>query len=216
MVRRTATKIICDFDGTVTPVDTTDALLRRFAPPEWEEVEKEWIEGRITSRECMERQVAMIRAEQWELDACIDAFGITPGFGEFVDFCGQRDLNLCVVSDGIDHTIRRVLSNHGFMNIPVIANHLVFTGKGYGLTFPSTKDDCRFGMCKCGAADVENGKTVLIGDSHSDTCLAGRASAVFAMRGKPLEVHCIQSGISFTPFDDFHDVLAHMDQAASH
>lgn len=81
MSRHTATKVICDFDGTVTPVDTTDALLARFALPEWEEVEEAWLEGRITSRECMERQIAMIRAERWELDAFIGAFKITSGFG---------------------------------------------------------------------------------------------------------------------------------------
>ena len=27
--------VICDFDGTVTPFDVTDAILERFARPAW-------------------------------------------------------------------------------------------------------------------------------------------------------------------------------------
>lgn len=204
------TKIICDFDGTVTPVDTTDALLGRFALPEWVDVEKEWLAGKITSRECMERQIAMIRAEQRDLDSFIDTFALTPGFHEFADFCDRTSVNLCIVSDGIDYTIRRVLSNHGLPNIPVIANHLVFTGGGYELTFPSAKEDCKFGMCKCDVAGIGKGETVLIGDSHSDTCIAGRASTVYAVRGKPLESYCKGEGIAHTLFDDFYDILAYM------
>lgn len=204
------TKVICDFDGTVTPVDTTDALLGRFASREWEVVENEWIEGKITSRECMERQVAMIHAGKQEWDAFVDAFELTPGFKEFAVFCDKSDLNLCIVSDGIDYTIHRVLSNHGLPNIPVIANHLIFTNKGYELTFPSAKNGCRFGMCKCNVAEVGNGETILIGDSHSDTCIAEHASTVYALRGKPLELYCKKKGISCILFNDFFDILAHM------
>lgn len=206
-------KVICDFDGTVTPVDTTDALLGRFASPEWESVEKEWLEGRITSRECMKRQVAMIRAEKRELDAFIDSFRLTEGFKEFAGFCDRNNLNLCIVSDGIDHTIHRVLSNHGLPNIPVIANHLIFTDEGYELTFPSARDDCKFGMCKCGVADVGNGEIILIGDSHSDTCIAGRAATVYAVRGKALEAYCKENRIEHILFEDFNDILADMKQS---
>lgn len=212
MIWRAKTKVICDFDGTVTFVDTTDALLTRFAPPEWEDVEKEWIDGSITSRECMERQVAMIRAGRDELDACVDAFDVRPGFRGFVEFCRGNGVDLRIVSDGIDYVISRVLRRHGFSGIPVVANHFVFRENGYGLTFPGAKDGCRFGMCKCGAADVGNGITVLIGDSHSDTCVAERASAVYAVRGRPLETHCRKNGIDFTPFDDFHDILSSIKQ----
>ena len=209
-VRHTRTKVICDFDGTVTLFDTTDALLERFALPEWEDVEKKWLSGSITSRECMERQIAMIHAKRQELDAYIDTFESTPGFKEFVNFCDQSDLDLHIVSDGIDYTIHRVLSNIGLLNIPVFANHLVFMEKGYGLTFPFAKDDCRFGMCKCDVADIGNGETILIGDSYSDTCIAGMASTVYAVRGKPLELYCIEKGIAHIPFCDFYNILAEL------
>lgn len=209
------TNIICDFDGTITPVDTTDALLARFALPGWENVEKEWLTGAITSRECMKRQIAMIRTDRRELDAFIDTFELTPGFTEFVDFCAQNSLNLYIVSDGIDHTINRVLSNHGLSNLPVIANHLIITDQGYELTFPFAKDGCKFGMCKCNIMGMVSGRIVVIGDSHSDRCIAERASTVYVMRGKPLEWYCKGEGIAHILFADFHDILGKMKHSRS-
>ncbi len=49
--------VICDFDGTITLKDSTDLLLDRFADPAWLDIEKEWLLGKIGSRECLERQL---------------------------------------------------------------------------------------------------------------------------------------------------------------
>ena len=55
---------IVDFDGTIAPSDTVDALLERFAAPEWREIEEEWVAGRINSRQCMASQLALVTAER--------------------------------------------------------------------------------------------------------------------------------------------------------
>ena len=162
----------------------------------------------------MKRQIAMIRVERQELDAFIDTFELTPGFKDFAEFCEQGRRNLSIVSDGIDYTILRVLNNHGLANIPVIANRLIFGDEGYALEFPFARDGCRFGMCKCSVANAGNAETILIGDSHSDTCIAERATAVYAARGRPLEAHCGKNGIEHTLFDDFFDILTHMKQSS--
>jgi len=44
---------LVDFDGTVAPTDTVDALLERFADPEWRRLEERWVRGEISSRQCM-------------------------------------------------------------------------------------------------------------------------------------------------------------------
>ena len=48
--------VVCDFDGTITPFDVTDAILQRFALPAWEAAEEAWTGGRISARECMDIQ----------------------------------------------------------------------------------------------------------------------------------------------------------------
>ena len=196
----------------MTPVDTTDALLERFAAPEWREVEEDWVQGKISSCECMARQIPMIRAGKRELDAFIDTIPLAPGFKEFVAFCLDRGVALSIVSDGVDYVIRRILAQHGLSGLRVMANHLVIADEGYALTFPSAQKDCAFGMCKCAVSDVRNVPTVLIGDGRSDTCIARHAAAVYARRGFPLEAYCVANKIGHTPFIDFYSILEGIQQ----
>ena len=48
-------KFFIDFDGTITLEDVVDRVLDRFASGEWKKVEREWVEGKIGSRECLSR-----------------------------------------------------------------------------------------------------------------------------------------------------------------
>ncbi|PYV20804.1 MAG: 2,3-diketo-5-methylthio-1-phosphopentane phosphatase, partial [Acidobacteria bacterium] len=105
--------VFCDFDGTVTQIDVTDEILTRLADPAWRDVEQEWVRGEIGSRECLERQMALVRASARELKALIDAIPVDPGFVDFCRFVEDRALPFYVVSDGFDYVIRRVLRRSG-------------------------------------------------------------------------------------------------------
>ncbi|MDR1039202.1 MAG: MtnX-like HAD-IB family phosphatase [Deltaproteobacteria bacterium] len=199
--------IICDFDGTATPVDTTDLILARFALPQWEEVEAQWTSGQITSRECMCRQIAMLRTDKESLNSLIDEIPLADGFVEFVHFAGQNDLRPHIVSDGIDYVIRRILSKHGLSEIPVTANRLMMTEHGFELEFPHCRPLCGYGLCKCDVAEKSGCRIILIGDGRSDFCLSDRADLVMARRGKPLESHCREQGRPYKTFDDFFDII---------
>ncbi len=52
-------KVFCDFDGTITLIDATDAVLEEFALPAWREWEARWVAGEISSRTCLTRQVEL-------------------------------------------------------------------------------------------------------------------------------------------------------------
>jgi 2,3-diketo-5-methylthio-1-phosphopentane phosphatase len=200
--------IICDFDGTIARFDVTDALLEEFADPAWESVEKEWLDGTITARQCMERQVGMLDASPARLDEFLATVPLTDGFAEFTQFCASSGLDLLVVSDGMDYAIKRILVSNGLGDIPIIANRLRFHGEsGYSLDFPYSAAGCKSGVCKCGIAKAGGGKVLLIGDGHSDICLAGMASFVLAKRDKSLHHHCMENGILHAAYDDFFDVL---------
>lgn len=200
--------IICDFDGTIARFDVTDAVLEKFADPAWKVVEQEWLNGAITARQCMERQMRMIDVELAVLDAFFDTVPLTDGFPEFARYCAAGGLDLLVVSDGIDYAIRRILSANGLRSIPVIANRLRFHGeRGYRLEFPYGSPGCKSGVCKCDVAKTGGGKILLIGDGHSDTCLAGNADFVLARKGKSLHRHCMKSGIAHAAYDNFFDIL---------
>jgi len=201
--------IICDFDGTITPFDVTDAILDTFALREWENIEEDWLQGRITGRECMKNQVALIHASQAELDVFLDSVPIDEGFYDFTRHCVAHGFKLFIVSDGMDYAIRRVLVRHNLHTIPVIANRLVFQGGNkYTLEFPFGVEGCGSGVCKCGVAGTKDKKILLIGDGHSDCCIAGKATFTLAKEDKELLRHCTHKGYPCQAYGNFFDVCA--------
>ena len=43
--------IICDFDGTITETDNIIAIMKRFAPPEWDALKNDVLSQRISIQE---------------------------------------------------------------------------------------------------------------------------------------------------------------------
>lgn len=195
-----------DFDGTIALEDTTDMLLDRRAEPAWLDVEKEWLAGRIGSRECLAQQAALIRATPEELNLALSDVAIDPDFTRFVAAASRAGATMQVVSDGFDRSILPVLARAG-IHLPVTCNRLSPTGGNRWMAeFPSSAPDCQSmsGVCKCQAARTER-TLVLIGDGRSDFCLASRADVVLA-KGK-LATHCAQNNYPFQPINSFADVL---------
>lgn len=62
-------EVFCDFDGTISVQDATGFILSRFADREWQDIEAQWKKGAVGSAQCIQRQVALIRATRRQLDA---------------------------------------------------------------------------------------------------------------------------------------------------
>ena len=203
-------QVFCDFDGTISVQDVTDFILTRFADPEWQEVEKLWSQGTIGSAECMQRQVAMIRANHRCLDVALDAVDIDPSFREFAEFCRSRHIKLTVVSDGVDYFIHRILARYRLSPLPIIANHLEISGDNgdtrYRLVLPFRRTSCESGagVCKCRCVGAATGPRVYVGDGRSDFCVANKPEVVFA-KGN-LAAFCKQKSFAFVPYRRFDDV----------
>jgi 2-hydroxy-3-keto-5-methylthiopentenyl-1-phosphate phosphatase len=205
-------RVFVDFDGTIAPVDTTDLLLERFAAPEWRDIEDEWKAGRIGSRECMVRQIDLVRATPAAMDGFIRTVEIDQGFRSFVRLFHRLGHALVVVSDGLDRTIRTVLDRND-VDVPYFANHLQWRGGDrWRLAFPHARSDCSSlsGNCKCKFAEGRPRElNILVGDGRSDFCLAGRADLVLAKAS--LLDHCRKNTlphIAFSNFDEATELLA--------
>jgi 2-hydroxy-3-keto-5-methylthiopentenyl-1-phosphate phosphatase len=201
---------IIDFDGTVAPTDTVDALLERFADPEWRLLEDQWVTGQINSQECMAAQIALVSADRPVLEDFLQSVAIDPAFTDFVRYVSTF-ADLAIVSDGLDYPIRYALKDLAVPPIPIYANRLGFRTGGLDISFPHTDAACavKSGVCKCAVSrSVDAGRgltTVLIGDGRSDQCIARSAGYVFA-KGS-LRRFCEEEDIDHTPFDSFADVL---------
>lgn len=202
--------VYVDFDGTIAPADPTDSVFERFCDPAWREIEREWQQGVRTARDCMARQVDLLRATPEALDRLLRTFPIDPHFAGFVELCRRWRLQVVVVSDGMDRVVRQVLHAAG-LDLPFFANRLQWLGGDrWRLGFPHARDDCAasLGNCKCGhRRQAGHGAIeIAVGDGRSDFCLAGRSHVVLA-KGQ-LAAHCRAGNIPHWPIADFSDAVA--------
>jgi len=196
--------VLIDFDGTIALEDTTDLVLERFADPEWRQVEADWVAGRIGSRECLSRQIALVKASPAELDALADQVQIDPAFADFVATGREMGMRMVIASDGFDRIIARVLSRIDVL-LPVVSNKLMpAEGKSWRADFPYFRDQCRSqsGNCKCVVFGTTPG-ILLIGDGRSDFCPAEQASLVLAK--KSLAIYCRKNAIDHIEIGGFAD-----------
>ncbi len=195
-----------DFDGTVTDIDIIDAVLQKYARPEWNEVEVLWEQGIIGSRECLERQMAMVEGTLAQLLDYIGRFPIDETFGYFISFLEDRQIPFAIVSDGFQVFIERLLENAGLGRVPIIANGLWEEQGRLKTVFPYADQDCNAANCKCMAVqDLSKDRAlILLGDGQSDYCLAHRSSHVFSK--KKLTEYCFEHNIPHTPFDSFGEI----------
>jgi 2,3-diketo-5-methylthio-1-phosphopentane phosphatase len=205
-------RVFVDFDGTIAAVDTTDAILERFADPAWLEIEADWKAGRIGSRECLIRQIDLVRATPAALDALLASFEIDPGFPEFLAFCRARRLAIAVVSDGLDRSVATVLRRAG-IDLPCYANQLIHAGGDrWRLAFPNGRDGCKSlaGNCKCAVVrSPPRGLTIMVGDGRSDFCVAEEADLVLAKSA--LIGHCVRRRLPYLAFQAFTEATQLLD-----
>jgi len=202
-------RVFVDFDGTIAVEDVTDVILDRFADPSWREIEGEWLAGTIGSRECMARQVDLIRARPSAIDALVRDVEFDRYFPAFVALCHRNGIPVTVISDGLDRAANAMLARAG-LDLPVLANRFEWLGRDrWRITFPHARDDCRSlsGHCKCATmADAGPTLNVMIGDGRSDICAADSADLVIAKDA--LAEHRRAHGLAFERFDDFAGAIA--------
>jgi 2,3-diketo-5-methylthio-1-phosphopentane phosphatase len=207
-VMKGALEILCDFDGTIAPIDTVDFLLERLADPAWRLLEDQWIRGEIDSRECMTAQVALLRGGWRAIRRALEEVRLDPSFAAFAAWCRTAGIPLRVVSEGIKQVITHLLRREGVRVDEVWAPRLSQRSKGaLELRLPAVGAAlCGAALCKCASVttDASPSFRVLIGDGRSDFCIARRADLVFAC--SKLAIHCEQNDIPFVPFLGFDTV----------
>ncbi len=198
--------VSCDFDGTITLVDTVDALLEQFAAPGWLDVEAQWQAGKLGSRECLAEQTKLLRMTPGDLDAWLDEREVDEDVAGFFADCGRMGIPVSVVSDGYDWVIRRILFRMGLYDTPITANRLIWMGDDcWTARFPFSQPSCGSGVCKCSVVGAQ-ASLVHIGDGRSDICVSNAADIVFA-KGHLLDVRN-RLGLESVPFERFSEVRA--------
>jgi len=209
------TAVFCDFDGTISRRDVGYNLFRHFSGGKNDELIPDWKAGRLSTRDCLLQEAAMVHATEEEVYRFLEQFELNPGFVEFVRLCQASSVDLFVVSDGLDFYIRHLLEHNNLEHLSVIANRGRLENGGIKVEFTHHNRTCRrCGNCKGERIqEYRNGKSqktrvVFVGDGYSDTCATAEADLIFAK--KDLEQYCLINDIVFYKYDDFFDVARKM------
>ena len=216
-----STVVFLDFDGTVTLHDATDAILEAFADPAWLEIEDAWLSGRIGSRECLTRQMALVSATRDQVDQLLDEIGVDPGFAMLLETCAARAVPVHIVSDGFDYCIDRILGRPdlkmlaGLTDSHIVSSRLRPDGRRWSATFDHPPTACAHGCATCkpaamGRLTVAGAVTVFVGDGMSDQYAAAGADVVFAK--DKLAAFCDASAILYSPYDTLAAVAKGIDR----
>lgn len=202
-------QVFSDFDGTITVRDTVDVLLSKLADPEWETIEEQWVRGEIGSRECMARQIPLIRGGWKAVREILDTVEIDPYFADFAAWCRDSRIPLVVVSDGLDRVIGYVLDKHRVRVDRIYANQLIETAGQLSLRSHAGPRvaGCGSGVCKCKIVNDSSPTTrVVIGDGRSDFCWSRHADLLFAK--SKLAEFCRKEKVAANEFNNFAFIKA--------
>ncbi len=211
-MNKVRTAVFCDFDGTISRRDIGYNLFHHFSGGKNDELLPAWIEGTLSTRDCLRQEAAMVHASPETILAFLDDFRIDETFVTFEERCRAAGVPVTVMSEGLDFYIKHVLSRYGLGHLPLKCN-LGFLEKGtIRVEFPHKNLTCRdCGNCKgeriSEFRQIAPGcRTVFVGDGYSDACAAKEADVLFAK--KDLQTYCEKHNIEYYSYDTFDDVTS--------
>ena len=204
--------IILDFDKTLTTTDIGESIVEHFGSPGWEHGIDRFRSGEYGIREIWEYEISHLRIERIpEMTSySLEIAKLRSGLPELLEYAETSEMPVEVASNGMDFYVHAILAANGMGNLRSAAPGIAEGPDGRPkLAFAGDHTQClRTGLCKCDRvwAHRRTGRKVIyIGDGISDLCVAEQADVVFARDS--LARHCDRSGIPFTPFEDFFQVL---------
>jgi 2-hydroxy-3-keto-5-methylthiopentenyl-1-phosphate phosphatase len=198
-------RLVLDWDGTVTEVDTLHLVLLEFGDREiYDRVEDE-LGKTMTLNEVIAAEFETVTAPLEDVvDWLLENARIRPGFAELAR--ARRPL---IVSSGFHETIEPLLEREGVLDaVELRANRVEARPEGWRVRFRAGHTCATCGE-PCKRADLPlNGRVVYAGDGYSDHCAALAADRVFARDG--LARWLSQHGVPFEPLTDFHALASEL------
>jgi 2-hydroxy-3-keto-5-methylthiopentenyl-1-phosphate phosphatase len=210
-------RLVLDFDGTITEVDTLHLVLEQFGDREIYARVEGALGRSMTLNEVIAAEFKTVTAPLDEVvEWLFENARIRPGFAELA-----RERQPLIVSSGFHETIEPLLAREGVLSaVELRANRVDPRPDGWCVFFRN-RADC--GTCgePCKRRDLEqlrrvdrsvptgqdlsgDGEVVFVGDGYSDRCAALAADRVFARDG--LAEWLQGQGVPFEPFTDFREL----------
>ncbi|ANV85471.1 2-hydroxy-3-keto-5-methylthiopentenyl-1-phosphate phosphatase [Picosynechococcus sp. PCC 7003] len=210
------TIVFCDFDGTITTVDTFGDALGKYAPEVAADILPGLYDRKITLREGVRKILEAIPSEQFDAFVGeVDDKPVRQGFSDFLQFLGDRQVPIVVVSGGLVPMVERVLARPGTDGKPLRDHIETVAAMNIDTLDPYFKIIAPF---EGGTEMVEKvqvmgkykyQKAIAIGDSLTDINMALKADLVFAR--DRLQQYLDAEGKSYVPWETFDDIRAYLE-----
>jgi 2-hydroxy-3-keto-5-methylthiopentenyl-1-phosphate phosphatase len=190
-------RLVLDWDGTVTEVDTLHLVMEQFGDPGLFRRSEGALGRSLTLQEVISIEFATVSAPLDEVvEWLLGVARVRPGFREVVD--RYRPV---VVSSGFHELIEPVLAREG-IDVELRANRVDPRPDGWRVLwqYADTCEACGE-LCKRPVLPA-NGEVVYVGDGFSDRCAALAADRVFALGS--LARYLDAQGVAYEEFTDFH------------
>jgi 2,3-diketo-5-methylthio-1-phosphopentane phosphatase len=203
--------VLCDFDGTITEIDTAEFVLARFAQGDWQALDKRFENGEITLEECLRRQFSLVKASRKQiLDELEKTVTFRTNFEKLAKYCRKNLIPLIVVSAGLDFVIEHFMKLAGLQELTETytaktkhnANRVEFT-------FPRLfdKTSANFKQDFVRHYKRQNKKVIYIGNGSGDYAAAKDADYLFAIKGSKLAKLCENHSMRYGSITDFQEVV---------
>lgn len=202
---------LCDFDGTVTKIDTAEWVLANFAQGDWRRFERQFEKREIKLEECLNKQFSLVKiSEEQILEKLKTVVTIRPNFKKFGEFCRQNNISLIIVSAGLDFVIKYFLEANDCLDlVEVCAAKTTFSSEGIKLDFPALFDDSsdNFKHDTVKYYKSQNMRVMYIGDGLADYAGAKDADFAFVIEGSRLEKLFKTYEIPCRSISDFQEII---------
>ncbi len=203
-----------DFDGTISNDDVVDLALEKYADKSWKQIEQDWSAGKIGSKECLTRQVELIKATREQLIELASEVNVDPHFASFLKKAEELGVLVTIVSDGFDLFIETILKKHlsGKTQIlkalPIFSNKLEYGQGSFKAVFPHYVN-CEHGCANCKPAVIQKlsapeDVVLFVGDGLSDRYASHHVHMTFA-KSKLLK-YCEEKKLDHIAYKDFKKI----------
>lgn len=204
--------VLVDFDDTAAVQNVAELLLHRFGHPTWTDVRERFRRGELSLKEYQEIVFLAVSADRNSMqDYVREQACFRDHFGALWSFCRERDIPMCIVSQGLDFYVQALLDGDGHSGMPVHAVRVGFDGRGrvagysYDFTYPDAPERGNSKAVMVRRFQERGHHVFFVGDGRSDFEAGEIADTVFAHR--QMAEMCDEAGIPFTQFTDFGPVL---------
>jgi len=192
-------------------------ILNRFTGEGWSEIDRAYCAGEIGSRDAYSRIVSLLKGSKSQMLEFVSATEkLDPHFPEFYTYCREKQMDVKIVSDGLDFYIDAILKKYNLQDIEYFSNVVEFrNGNALSIAFPRMNIQCeKCGTCKSDVLNEYRGsydRVIYIGNGYSDICPAKDADMVFAK--DILYEKCKQNGTACVLYENFYDIRAFLEKS---